>query len=79
MITASRIAWASIAGALAFFFLQMMILEIREASQERSGLRERIAAVEAKTAALASRVEALAGFVATQRPLSPATPPPPEL
>ena len=77
MITARHVLGA--AGAVAFLVIQVGVLELREGTQERRQLFERIAAAEAKTAALAVRVEALAGYVATQRPHSSATPPPPEL
>ena len=43
-------------GAVAFLFVQVMILEIREASKERAMTLARVASVEASLAALEAQV-----------------------
>ena len=58
-------ALATVAGALGFLFVQIVITEIREASTERRMLHERLAAVEAETAALEASLEALTARHAT--------------
>ena len=77
-------------GALAFLFVQVMVLEIRQAAMERAKSAARVAALEAQVAALSARIDGLeVRFVnlgayvldvpPPHRPHSSDSPPPSEL